>query len=241
MEAHYAAAYAELYRRHWWWRVREEIVLAKIESMLAGARDVRILDVGCGAGLLFDALARFGYVEGIESDRSVVEQAGRWQHRIVIGELDASYTPQAPFDLILLLDVLEHVSEPRELLRRAAGVLNPKGRILVTVPAFDWLWTGHDDMNHHVKRYTATGMRRLITEAGLVPVESGYLFQSLVFPKLLVRAREALASPSAQVPKIPGQLLNGALQAWYRTEYALAGRLPFGSSLMAIAGIPPPA
>jgi len=235
VDPQYAAAYRDLYKGHWWWRVREEIVLAKIEAILGRAHDVRILDVGCGAGLFFDALERFGYVEGIESDAAIVEQAGRWQQRIVVAELDDSYTPDEPFDLILLLDVLEHVAQAAELLRHAARVLGRRGTILVTVPAFDWLWTAHDELNHHVKRYTAAEMRRVLTEGGLVPVETGYLFQSLIVPKLLVRAKEALTSRSAHVPGIPSQAVNAALQAWYRREYALFGGLPFGSSLMAIA------
>ena len=75
MDAQYAAAYPELYQRHWWWRVREEILLRNIRTILAGTPEARILDVGCGAGLFFDELEQFGHVEGVESDRAVVEQS----------------------------------------------------------------------------------------------------------------------------------------------------------------------
>jgi SAM-dependent methyltransferase len=235
MDVQYAAAYPELYRHHWWWRAREEILLRKIRRVLSGTSAARILDVGCGAALFFDALQQSGHVEGIESDRRAVEESGKWRSRIVIGELDGSYKPEAPFDLILLLDVLEHVHSPDELLRHAAGILKSSGRLLITVPAFNWLWTAHDDMNHHVRRYTASEMRRAIRRAGLVTLESGYMFQSLVLAKLLVRARETLTSRSPTVPGIPPPLLNNAVQAWFRTEYSLAGWLPFGGSLLAIA------
>src|SRR5437763_7260054 len=120
MDAQYAAAYPELYRRHWWWRAREAILLRRIARLLRGRGPARILDVGCGAGLFFDALAQFGHVEGIEADRAAIADAGRWRPRIRTGELDASYASDAPLDLILLLDVLEHVSDPESLLRRAA-------------------------------------------------------------------------------------------------------------------------
>ncbi len=235
MDAEYAAAYPELYRNHWWWRVREDILLRKIRRTLAASGDTRILDVGCGAALFFGALQQFGHVEGIESDRSAVEQSGRWRSQIVVGELDESYQPPAPFDLILILDVLEHTRSPDRLLRRAAGILTPNGRILVTVPAFNWLWTAHDDLNHHVTRYTAHEIRAAIQRAGLLTLETGYMFQSLIVPKLLVRARETWLAGSARVPGIPPPFLNNAVRAWFRAEYSVAGWLPCGSSLLAIA------
>jgi SAM-dependent methyltransferase len=236
MDAEYSAAYPRLYREHWWWRVREEILLKKIRQVL-GSRPpgARILDVGCGAGLFFDALERLGHVEGIESDRLAVEQAGRWRSRIHVGELDDTFEPDASFDLILLLDVVEHVDRPDRLLRRAASLLGPAGRIVVTVPAFNWLWTSHDELNHHLERYTAKEMRDLMSDAGLTAIETGYLFQSLLLPKLLVRAKEALTAPAAHVPHLPPRAVNLALQAWYRSEYMFARGLPFGSSVLAIA------
>jgi SAM-dependent methyltransferase len=235
MDAQYAAAYPELYRHHWWWRAREEILLRKIRGILGGARRARILDVGCGAGLFFDALEQFGRPEGIESDPAAVAQSGKWKNHIVVGELDNSYEPAAPFNLILMLDVLEHISKPDQLLRRAAEVLAPNGRILVTTPAFKWLWTTHDELNHHVTRYTAGEMRTTVQRAGLVALENGYMFQSLVVPKLIVRAKEALTSAPARIPRIPSPALNRAIQAWFRQEYAVAGWLPFGGSLLTIA------
>jgi 2-polyprenyl-3-methyl-5-hydroxy-6-metoxy-1,4-benzoquinol methylase len=212
MDAQYAAA-CRICRHHWWWRVREQILIDKIGRLMAGAGDVRILDVGCGAGLFFDALARFGHVEGIESDAASAGRNEAWRSRIAIGELDASYTPTAPFDLILMLDVLEHVPDAGALVERAASILKPHGRILITVPAFEWLWTAHDDMNHHLKRYTAGGLRQMIRDAGLVAIDTHYMFQSLVIPKLIVRAKERLTAGRPTVPKIPSSTVNSALQA----------------------------
>ena len=108
----------------------------------------------------------------------------------------------------------------------------------VTVPAFDWLWTSHDDLNHHHKRYTATELRRAMHDAGLSVMESRYLFQSLVLPKLVVRAKEAIVRRSSRLPQVPPPALNAALQSWYRSEWAIAGWLPFGSSVLAIASLP---
>jgi SAM-dependent methyltransferase len=235
MEGAYTAAYADLYRRHWWWRVREDILLGKIRDLVgARTRDVRILDVGCGAGLFFDALEPFGHVEGVEADPIAVEQSGRWRSRIHLGELD-TYRASAPFDVILLLDVVEHVSNPHLMLQQAAKLLGRDGRMLLTTPAFNWLWTSHDSLNHHVKRYTASEMRDLLRRAGLDPIDTRYLFQSLVAPKLLLRLAEALTPSQPSVPRVPPSALNRALETWFRVEHAVAGWLPFGSSVLASA------
>jgi SAM-dependent methyltransferase len=235
MDAAYAAAYPDLYRRHWWWRVRERILLDKIRELLGDRVPLaRILDVGCGAGLFFDALEPFGHIEGIESDPIAIEQSGRWRSRIHSGDME-TFAPDRAFDLILALDVVEHVSNPEVMLSKAARFLARDGRMLITTPAFDWLWTSHDRLNHHVKRYTAAEVRSLVRDAGLQPIETRYLFQSLVVPKLLVRAKEAIYPSGASVPRVPPPVVNRALQAWSRSENAIAGWLPFGSSIMAIA------
>src|SRR5689334_1507896 len=116
MQSDYVAAYGDLYRRHWWWRVREEILLTQVRQILEHKHDARMLDVGCGAGLFFDALEEFGHIEGIESDRIAVEQSGRWRGRIHLGSIE-TFSSSGAFDLILMLDVLEHVEQPASLLR----------------------------------------------------------------------------------------------------------------------------
>lgn len=237
MDATYTAAYSRLYREHWWWRVREQILLRKVRRVLAGSRDARILDVGCGAGLFFDTLEAFGRVEGIESDPIAVAQSGRWRDRIHLGEL-ATFRSDGAYDLILMLDVLEHMQQPEVSLRQGVELLAPGGTMVITVPAFDWLWTAHDDVNDHVKRYTAAEIARLVRTSGLDILERRYLFQSLILPKLFVRAREALSASPASVPRMPRRLLNRGLQAWFRCEHAIAGWLPFGSSVIVIARRP---
>jgi SAM-dependent methyltransferase len=239
MDAEYAAAYTRLYREHWWWRVRERILVEKVRQSLQNhGSHARILDVGCGAGVFFDVLEQFGHVEGIESDPAVVEQSGRWRARIHAGELDETFNPGYSFDLVLLLDILEHAENPDEVLRRAADLLSPGARLIATVPAFDWLWTSHDDLNHHLKRYNASEMRALVEGANLAVIETRYLFQSLPLPKLFMRAKEVFASSHPGLPRVPPRPVNAALQIWYRAEYVIAGRLPFGSSVMVVAQRP---
>ena len=139
---------------------------------------------------------------------------------------------------VLMLDILEHVPDPELLLRDASKWLKPRGHIVITVPAFQWLWTRHDDLNHHLRRYTAAQMRQTVTAAGLVVADSTYLFQSLVVPKAAVRVKEQIKAGPPDVPSIPSGALNSALQTWFRAEYAVARWLPFGTSLMVVARLP---
>jgi 2-polyprenyl-3-methyl-5-hydroxy-6-metoxy-1,4-benzoquinol methylase len=239
MDDAYAAAYPDLYRRHWWWRVRERILLDKVSRLLAGRdRPARILDVGCGAGLFFDALEQFGHVEGIESDEWAVEHSGKWRPLIHAGILDAGFNPANGYDAILMLDLLEHVDAPDQVLRDGRRLLNPGGRLIITVPAFNWLWTMHDDLNHHVRRYTADQIAKAVAAAGLEVTDSTYLFQSLVLPKILIRIKERTLGGRATVPTIPANTINSALQSFFRTEYVLARWLPFGTSLLVVARLP---
>jgi 2-polyprenyl-3-methyl-5-hydroxy-6-metoxy-1,4-benzoquinol methylase len=238
MDARYAAVYPELYRYHWWWRVRERMLISTLRR-IAPLPTARILDVGCGGGLFFGELQEFGDVSGIEADPASVGQDNQWAHRIVCGELDESYIPPAPFDLILMLDVLEHVANVGKILANVGRILAVDGRVVVTVPAFEWLWTSHDDMNHHVKRYTADDLRSTLQASGLAVFETRYLFQSLVFPKLAVRLSESTGLRRPDVPSIPGATISAALQSWFWAEYRWLGRLPFGTSVLAVAGLPP--
>lgn len=235
MDPAYTAAYPELYRHHWWWRVREDILIHRLRRIRAGLSPrARILDVGCGAGVFFDALEQFGHVEGIESDAEAVARSGGWRSRITLGQLDETYSPSEPFDLVLMLDLLEHVDDPLTLLSRVRKVLNRDGDILITVPAFEWLWTAHDELNQHVRRYTSIEIRHLIAQAGFKVQRVDYLFQSLVLPKLFTRAKEAIVGSAPRVPRMPAPWLNRALRIWYHAEHLIAGSLPFGSSLLVI-------
>lgn len=236
MRADYAAAYPDLYRRHWWWRVREELLLETVADTLAARHgQARILDVGCGAGLFFDALEQFGSVQGIESDAVAVAGAGRWRDRITVGMLDVSYRPEAAFDLVLLLDLLEHVEDPTTVLRLAGQVLRPGGAVLLTVPAYRWLWTSHDALNHHARRYSKTELTRTVAESGLSVQSVRFLFQSIVPMKLAVRACESLARVEPRVPRMPGPHTNQFLTSWYRTENRVGRRMPFGGSILLVA------
>jgi SAM-dependent methyltransferase len=235
MKPEYAGAYRDLYQRHWWWRAREAVLLREIERHAPGGGWQTILDVGCGDGLFFDRLRRFGEPWGVEVDASLVPEDSPHRGRIHVGGFDETFRAPGPVGLVVMLDVLEHLHQPVAALRHARSLLAPDGMILITVPAFQMLWTRHDDYNQHVVRYTRTTLERTIRAAGLAPRSSRYLFHWLFPAKLVVRAAERLRAGEAAPAEVPPEPINRALYYACRLEQRALGwaRLPFGTSVLA--------
>lgn len=237
MDPAYAAVYAELYSRHWWWRARERFLLERLAAARSARESdepLRILDVGCGDALFFDELSRFGAVEGIEPDATLLTD-GPWRAHIHEGVLDAEWARDRTFDWVLMLDVLEHVEDPLPVLRAARTTLPPNGRLFLTVPAFPALWTSHDVLNHHFRRYTTHSLGRELRAAGLRVLEARYFFHWLAPLKLIVRLLELLRTPEPTPETVPPAPLNRLAYAISRGEQHLPGasHLPFGTSVYA--------
>ncbi len=228
--------YRELYHGHWWWRAREKFILNAIERLCSNGAGGRILDVGCGDGLIFEKLIRFGPVEGIEMDQTAVDPGGPWASRIRVHAFDDTFEPGHRYALVLLLDVLEHIAEPVPCLRRAVQLLAPDGAILVTVPSFRLLWTSHDVLNRHFTRYTKGSLTELARQAGARIETSRYFFQWTFPIKLALRLKEALTQTPPGVPRIPSGWVNRALYRFSLFEQKALSRwpIPFGSSLLAV-------
>jgi SAM-dependent methyltransferase len=232
VERRYSDAYAELHRRHWWWQAREEVVLETLRRHRPAAGWGAILDVGCGDGLLFDQLEEFGRVEGVEPDAAVI--GDRYRDRIYAAPFDERFQPGKRYSLILMLDVLEHLPDAHAAIVHALDLLANGGNLLITVPAFQALWTTHDDLNRHVRRYTRASFRAAANGAPLKILEERYLFQALFPAKLAVSAVERLFHLSPRVPAVPPAWINSAMRRFLRIEEKMfrAVPVPFGSSLL---------
>lgn len=240
MDRSYALGYRRLYEQHWWWRAREDQILSKLEEWASRRSPGPILDVGCGDGLFFEKLERFGPVEGIEMDATGIRPDGPWASRIRLGAFDAGFDPGKTYALVLMLDVLEHLPDPALALRRAVELLRPEGMLLLTVPAFPILWTSHDEINHHYARYTRSSLAALVRGAGAQLLFSRYFFGWTAPVKFAVRAKELVFGATAKPPSVPPPWLNRALYQACKIEQKIfrVVPLPFGSSLLAIARRP---
>ena len=223
---------------HWWYVARRRILADLIAREIRLPDDARLLEIGCGTGHNLDMLRKFGRLDAIELDDSARALASRrLGHAVADAALpDLPGVPDRTYHLIALLDVLEHVDGDEAALRSIAGKLAPGGAILVTVPAYQWMWSAHDEAHHHKRRYSRRGLRSVAEAAGLKVDKIGY-FNSLLFP-VAAAARiigKAMGKTDSD-DKLPPAPLNRVLKAVFGLERHLVGRvpLPVGVSLFAI-------
>ena len=238
MDAQVYQRMAELDSTHWWFVARREILEAITRRIVRPPKGARILEVGCGTGHNLQMLSTFGSVEATELDpeaRALAsERLGREVQRAALPDL--SMFPEARFDLVALLDVLEHVEDDRSALEAIRTRLKPGGKLLVTVPANPWMWSAHDVSHHHHRRYRRAHLERLAQERGY-EVDLLSPFNSILFP-LIAAARAAgkLARREIADDSMPPAPLNAALRRLFALEAGLIGRvpMPFGVSLVGV-------
>lgn len=183
--------YRELYAledRHWWFRGRREIVWAMLRR--AGLPDApRILDAGCGTGRNLVEYGRLGLAEGVDVSPEAVDFCRlRGLEHVQRAALEELPFEAGRFDLVIATDVIEHLDDDRTALTELRRVTAPGGRLVVTVPAYMWLWSRHDDSLHHKRRYTTGRLRGRMTAAGWEPQLATYFFTALLPGVALVRA-----------------------------------------------------
>lgn len=233
---------AEFDEHHWWYRARRDILAALIRRRIALPADARILEIGCGTGHNLMMLRQFGRADAIEIDGAARDIASRrLGHAVLDAPLPAlTGIAERTYDLVAILDVLEHVEEDRAALESIARRLKPGGRILVTVPAHPWMWSAHDVVNHHKRRYTKRTLRAVIAAAGL-RADFVSSFNSLLFP-LAAAARLAgrVTGKEDGDDRLPPAPVNALFERIFGLERYAIGRLPFppGVSLAAIVSAP---
>jgi SAM-dependent methyltransferase len=236
-------AYLEMAKtesRHWWFSARR-VLLSTIISGMKLPSDARILEIGSGTGGNLEMLSGFGRVSAIEMNataRSIAKEKTGDRFDIHEGFCPTSIPfSDDKFDLICLFDVLEHIEEDVASLAAIKKLLAPGGRVLITVPAYQWLWSPHDEFLHHKRRYSAPVLRKRILTAGL-QIERMSYFNTLLFPlAVAVRFKDRLfTASSASGTGIPPAPLNAFLYKIFSTERYLVrmSSLPFGVSLFAV-------
>jgi SAM-dependent methyltransferase len=226
--------------RHWWYRGRRT-VLERVIAGLQLPRPARILDAGCGSGRNMVELGRLGTVTGVElSGTSVSLARQREAGEVIEGSVLEMPFDSNSFDLAVSLDVIEHLEQEVDALAELRRVVAPGGSLLVTVPAYGWLWSGHDEINHHHRRYTRRSLQRVAEDAGWKQVRTTY-FNSLLLPvAILLRALERLNTKTTESSLdlwVPPEPLNWLLERPLALEAALigrGGRIPAGLSLLAV-------
>jgi len=241
----------ELEERHWWFVGMRKIVAALLDGAVP-ARSLRILDAGCGTGLMLSWLRRYGKessVFGLDySSFAVRYSAQRGERLLAEGSIATIPFPSDCFDLVTTLDVLDSfpVAAAAAPFAELARVLKPGGVLLVRVPAFQFLYSQHDRAVYTEHRYMARELRQRLEEQELTVARTTYAI-TILFPVALVwrwLTRSRRDSPQSDVRPLPGPLrwLNPLLAGLLAIEAAwlrwLPWRLPLGLSVMALARKP---
>lgn len=236
--------HAALERDQWWFVSRRAIILRVLRAHLGVQEDRRILDVGCGAGGMLPMLAELGTVEGIEPDAESVEHAHEAFPGFSVrrGVVPDDIPDDGRFDLVTAFDVIEHIEDDLGAVVAMRHAVRDDGTVVVTVPALPWLWSEHDELNGHHRRYTEAALRSVLTRAGL-SVRHVSHFNTALLPavagaRLLQRLRPAPATASSDL-SMPPAPVNRLLRRIMSSEAPLAARrgLPIGVSLIAVADV----
>ncbi|HEV3378475.1 MAG TPA: class I SAM-dependent methyltransferase [Thermoleophilaceae bacterium] len=188
--------YRELYEledRHWWFRARRAVIWSLLRR--AGLPpSPRILDAGCGTGRNLVEFGRLGEAEGVDaSEDAVAFCRRRGLEGVRLAPLDELPYDDGRFGLILATDVIEHLDDDRSALAELRRVAGTGARLVLTVPAYSWLWSEHDVSMHHRRRYTLRRLQRRVAEAGWRPLVRSYFFSVLLPAVAVVRIVRRLA------------------------------------------------
>ena len=230
--------FLEVERTHWWFRARRDILTGLAAKLVP--KGGTVLDLGCGTGYFLEALPPGCEAWGVDfSPLAVRMSQERGLARVRVGTTeDLSAVNDRRYDLATLLDVIEHLDDDLGALKRAREVLKPGGRILVTVPAYAWMWSRHDELNHHRRRYTRPQLGDVMKRAGF-DLEQLTYFNCHLFPiAWAVRAwRRWTRNTVANEFALPAPWLNGLLHRVFLSErrrIVAGGSYPHGLSVLAV-------
>ena len=239
MENSFYRTYFEVEKRHWWFRVRRNIILSLIKNHKV-PKKARIFDFGCGSGYLAGYLQNLGYdVSGSDMSHEAIDfgvsKGIKNLHVVEPGKT----VPGGHFDLILALDVIEHIDDDKGAIRDLKEALKPNGTLIITVPAYRWMWGVQDEVAHHFRRYNMSSLLNLIADDSSLSVVKKSYFNTLLFlPIAGVRLVSKLFGLKERESdfEINNKLLNGIFYFLFNLEPKMLKFLsfPFGVSILLV-------
>ena len=224
----------------WWFRAKRRIVLDMTRRFLVSDGRPRFLDLGIGAGSTLARLERIGEAVGMDISEYALDYASkRTTARLMKGHIPEDLDNlEGRFDCVLMLDLLEHLDNDFGTLLRVRGLLAPDGILVITVPAYQWLFAPRDVYLGHKRRYTRAAIRSLLERAGFEPELISY-YNTFLFPLAVVQrlvSRAGRQEPALDLV-LPPRLLNHALERVFASERFILPHvsLPFGLSVISVS------
>lgn len=233
--------YLNLYNgeiKHWWYRVRREIVKNIFDKYIC-AKDLKILDVGCGTGALMKELGSYGEVYGLDFSEKAIEFCKkRGEKNLILGSINKIPFEDNFFDVVVSLDVLEHIDDDIGAIFEIRRVLKKGGISIIFVPAFMFLWGKSDELGCHIRRYLVSDLKKKISGVGLSIIRSSYFNTFLFLPILFVRSVVRLFKIKIESENnMNSKFINKVFYIIFHIESLLLKwiKFPFGVSALIIS------
>lgn len=231
----------ELENDYWWFVARRSLVEEIVKTETSHHKEPNIFDVGCGTGANLAAFSRYGKSFGIDMATDAIKFCrSRGLNNLVQSKVESLAYPSDVFDVVTALDVLEHIDDDLAAMQELYRVCKPGGMLLVTVPAYGFLWSEHDEALHHRRRYAAYELRNKLTLTGFNIERCSYFITIFFFPILFIRILQGIFKKSThpktshiELPNVVNQLLIGIL-AFEQLLFKFIN-LPFGVSIVCTA------
>lgn len=243
MESGFYQDYFKLEKGNWWFRVRRNLIFALLKKYLpAATRKTEILDFGCGSGFLVGELQKLGYeASGLDRSAEAIDYGtGRGIRNLKIQQGDKIDFPDGRFNLVLALDVLEHIKDDARAIREIERVLKPGGWVIITAPAYMFLWGVQDEVSRHFRRYSRSELVNKFKSSSSLKIIKQSYFNTLLFPPIALfrLVSKLLPKPKRESDfEIGGGFVNSVFYYIFNLESDLLKYLnfPFGVSILLVA------
>lgn len=248
MEQHVYDQFNQLEQQHWWFCARRKYLDQVIKTLqFKNDKPHQFCEIGSGTGGNLPMLCHYADVDAVEMNddaRNIIQQkqiAG--VQNVLSGHLPDNMSLDKKYDAVFSLDVIEHVEDDKAALVQIKNYINEDGWLVTTVPAYQWLWSAHDEANHHKRRYTKADYCDLLESAGYDVVYASY-FNTILFPlavleRVFSQIKSSKENAQESVVKLPGKLINSIFTFLFGLESNWAGklRMPFGLSVVVVAKV----
>lgn len=218
----------------WWYYVRKKIIKKIIGRYLLKKKNLNILDIGTGMGGLLEVLNDYGKISIVETNKNCrVYLKNNFSY---INQIIPNISKiKGKFDLITIFDALEHIKDDKKIIKKLRLYLNDEGIIIITVPAFQFLWSSHDELSMHFRRYSKKSIKEVFKDYKEIKISFFNYF--LFFPILITRKFFNMLNLKIKQNELANSfLINLILKNIFNIETLLINKIdiPFGTSLYAI-------